>query len=337
MVSDYTFNIVTTPNTADPDASADFLDLPSAFSTTSFAIGGTTYNVKLTGFGDIVGDGFLASDSLALHVREGGTASADLFAEVTTEVAAVPEPQNVALMFAGLGMMGLVAAPPPRLIPRRLVDTGPARSRWIAAGPVVGIVPASRQEDRRLPALTSKETIMAATLRALVSALEDDPYCGTRPPHWPGGPLRLGSIQDIIASSRAAVELNPQPLPPLSRDAAAVAFQQVRLFQLGQSLQAHGGAAAEIGGTISGFASEMFDDWCGNVPLGVLIAWLLHHNPPPPQPWWLENISQVVSQLEPGGAHGRQRRQCDPTRRARPAEGADRAIAVAKAQQQPLR
>ena len=42
---------------------------------------------------------------------------------------------------------------------------------------------------------------MAATLHALVNALEDDPYCGTRPPHWPGGPLRLGSIQEIIATT----------------------------------------------------------------------------------------------------------------------------------------
>ena len=138
---------------------------------------------------------------------------------------------------------------------------------------------------------------MAATLRALVSALEDDPYCGTRPPHWPGGPLRLGSIQEIIATRFAADELNPQPLPPRSRDAAAVALQQVRLFQLGQTLTAHGGAAAELGGQISGFASEMFDDWCGSVPLSVLIAWLLHHNPPPPPPSWLDDISQVVTQL----------------------------------------
>ena len=138
---------------------------------------------------------------------------------------------------------------------------------------------------------------MAASLRALVSALDDDPYCGTRPPHWPGGPLRLGSIQEIIATSRVAVELNPQPLPPLARDAAAVAFQQVRLYQLGQSLQAQGGTAAEMGGAISGFASEVFDDWCGTVPLSVLIAWLLHHNPPPPPPSWLDDISQVVMQL----------------------------------------
>jgi hypothetical protein len=109
VVSNYTFDIVTTPNTGDADGDADFLNLPSAFSTTSFVIGTTTYNVKLTGFSDIVGDGFLASDDLALHVREGGTASADLFAVVTTEVAVVPEPQSIALLLAGLGMVGGMA------------------------------------------------------------------------------------------------------------------------------------------------------------------------------------------------------------------------------------
>jgi len=137
---------------------------------------------------------------------------------------------------------------------------------------------------------------MAATLHALVSALEDDPYCGTRPPHWPG-PRRLGAIEEILASRLASVELNPQPLPPVARRAAAVAFQQVRLFQLGQSLQAGGGAAAEMGGQISGFAAEMFDDWCGSVPLSVVIAALLHHIPPPPQPWWLEEMTQTAIQL----------------------------------------
>ena len=109
VTSNYTFNIVSTSNTDDPDASADFLGLPTAFSTTSFLIGGTTYDVKLTGFSDIVGDGFLSSDDTALHVREGGTASADLFAEVTTQTAAVPEPRNMVLMFAGLGMIGVLA------------------------------------------------------------------------------------------------------------------------------------------------------------------------------------------------------------------------------------
>jgi len=138
---------------------------------------------------------------------------------------------------------------------------------------------------------------MAATLRALVSALDDDPVCGTRPPHWPHGPLRLGTIEEIIANGFNAVEINPQPLPPVARNATAIALQQVRLFQLGQSLQTHGGAAAEMGGQLSAFASDMFDDWCGSVPLSVLIAWILRHNPPPPPPWWLEEISQTVSQL----------------------------------------
>ena len=138
---------------------------------------------------------------------------------------------------------------------------------------------------------------MAASLRALVSALEDDPYCGTRPPHWPGGPLRLGSIQEILASRVAAVALTPQAPPPIDRATAATVFQQVRLFQLGHSLQARAGATAEIGGQMSTFASEMFDDTCGSVPLSELIAALLHHNPPPPEPWWLSEISQVVSQL----------------------------------------
>jgi hypothetical protein len=109
VTSDYTFKLVSTPNQGkDPDADADYVYLPSAFSATSFVIGSTTYNVKLTGFENIVGDGFLTSNDLAFHVRENGTASADLFAVVTTQTA-VPEPQAVALMLAGLGMLGLLA------------------------------------------------------------------------------------------------------------------------------------------------------------------------------------------------------------------------------------
>lgn len=108
VTSDYTFKLVSTPNTDDPNASADYLYLPTAFSATSFLIDGVTYNVKLADFEHIVGDGFLPSDEFSLHVREGGTASADLYAVVTTQTAAVPEPQNLALMLAGLGMVGLV-------------------------------------------------------------------------------------------------------------------------------------------------------------------------------------------------------------------------------------
>jgi PEP-CTERM motif len=105
IVSNYNFELVNTDNTGDPIASADFVNLPSAFSNTSFFIGPTEYRVKIVGFDNIVGDGFLLSNPLQFHVREQGTASADLFAIVTTQ--AVPEPSTYALML--LGLLGVAA------------------------------------------------------------------------------------------------------------------------------------------------------------------------------------------------------------------------------------
>jgi hypothetical protein len=107
VVSNYGFALNTTPNVGTPDENADFVSLPSLFSTTSFLIGSTEYRVKLTGFENVVGDGFLVSSDTEFHVREGGTASADLYAVVTT--APVPEPETYALMLAGLGAVGMVA------------------------------------------------------------------------------------------------------------------------------------------------------------------------------------------------------------------------------------
>ncbi len=107
VVSSYLFTLNSTPNTGTDDENADFVNLPSAFSSTDFLIGGTTYRVKLTDFENIVGDGFLTSNALQFHVREGGTASADLFASVTTQP--IPEPETYALMLAGLAAVGAIA------------------------------------------------------------------------------------------------------------------------------------------------------------------------------------------------------------------------------------
>ncbi len=109
IVSNYAFDLVNTGNTTDPDASADYVNLPSAFSTTSFLIDGITYGVKIAGFQNVVGDGFLVSNPLQFHVREQGTASADLYAVVTTQIAAVPEPTTYGLMVAGLLMVATVS------------------------------------------------------------------------------------------------------------------------------------------------------------------------------------------------------------------------------------
>lgn len=137
---------------------------------------------------------------------------------------------------------------------------------------------------------------MTTSLRSLVAALDDDPWCGTRPPHWPPLPPRLGSLEEIISAASLAerVSLNPQPLPPRSAQITAIQ-QQVRLFQLGESLQALRGAPADIGGQMSALASDAFDGTCGSVPLSVLIQILLHHPPPPPAPW-LQDIEQAAMQ-----------------------------------------
>lgn len=112
--SAFTFNLVSTPNTTDPIASADYVYFPSAFSNTVFNIGGTNYTVELTGFQNVTGSaGFLGSNgNTEFHVEEGGTASADLYAEVTSQipvgVGAVPEPSTWAMLllgFAGVGFM----------------------------------------------------------------------------------------------------------------------------------------------------------------------------------------------------------------------------------------
>ena len=106
----FTLDLVSTPNTGTPDQQADYVYFPSSYSSSTFTAGGETYTLKLLGFSNVVGDGFLASSSSELHVREQGTATADLMGVVTTNTSGVvPEPASlisgaVACLF---GLVGL--------------------------------------------------------------------------------------------------------------------------------------------------------------------------------------------------------------------------------------
>jgi hypothetical protein len=106
VTNHFAFQLENTPNVGDERQAADYVWLPDNFGETSFTVDGTEYHVRITGFDNVVGDGFLTSDNSLFHVKEGGMAQADLYASVTT-LAPVPEPESYALLFAGLGLIGL--------------------------------------------------------------------------------------------------------------------------------------------------------------------------------------------------------------------------------------
>jgi hypothetical protein len=105
VANHFDFRLENTPNVGGDRQAADYVWLPDAFGETSFTVDGTVYRVHIAGFDNVVGDGFLTSDNSFFHVKEGGTAQADLYASVTT-LAPVPEPQTYALLMAGLGLIG---------------------------------------------------------------------------------------------------------------------------------------------------------------------------------------------------------------------------------------
>lgn len=98
---DYTLALISTPNTADPDASADFVRIPSTQPSSTFTFNGLEYTLKLTRFGDVTGNGFVSLSPTEFRVREQGTAQANLYGIVTV-AEPVPEPATLALAGAGL-------------------------------------------------------------------------------------------------------------------------------------------------------------------------------------------------------------------------------------------
>jgi hypothetical protein len=117
QTSSFNLDVIQTLNVGTPDENADAVLLPSGFSSTIFTLGGLRYTLQLLGFDNVVGDGFLTSTNTRLSVREGGTATAQLFGRVTadlppTNTTTVPEPVSI------LSLLSLASA---TLIRRRKV------------------------------------------------------------------------------------------------------------------------------------------------------------------------------------------------------------------------
>ena len=99
----FALGLYSTTNTGSADANADFVYLPSLQSITDFIVDGQAYQFELRGFDNVRGDGYLNSTASEFHVREGQSATADVFGVLS----AVPEPGTWAMMLIGFAVIGV--------------------------------------------------------------------------------------------------------------------------------------------------------------------------------------------------------------------------------------
>ena len=100
----FELGLITTPNTSDPNASADFVNFDNTVPSNFFSFAGTDYTLEFLGFGLLTGGGFTIQDSF--RVLEGESASVDLLGRITSTPSAVPVPAAVWLF--GSALLGLV-------------------------------------------------------------------------------------------------------------------------------------------------------------------------------------------------------------------------------------
>jgi hypothetical protein len=143
---------------------------------------------------------------------------------------------------------------------------------------------------------TENLVITQARLASLIGGMGyPNPEDDTPIRRWPHGP---GPVSQSWLDYLSWVAINPQPLPPGERFAAAIAAVFIeRAYRVNELSSLLTDRQRALG---SAFAAE-FDEaggWCGTMSrwemLQKILSWLRHHqpSPPPPDPWWSQGLAE---------------------------------------------